>query len=74
MISNKRQKQITIELINAFRSLWCDRGLYSEPYFNCGNCEFQRKDDGKCSVKLFRKNHAKIEYVFCTEEKAGEQE
>ena len=76
MISYERQERIAANLIGTFLSVWCDRGSDSEPYFNCGNCEFQT-DDGKCLAKIFaRVNHKqdKEEAAHCIKPRAGEQE
>lgn len=77
MISNERQERVATNLIDAFLSIWCDRGSDSEPYFNCGNCEFETKD-GYCLAKKFAyTNHNQVESNqahYITEPKEGEQE
>ena len=61
MISYERQERSAVGLIGFFISVWCDRGSDSEPFFNCGNCEFQT-DDGRCLAKIFAHvNHNQAE-------------
>lgn len=60
MTDNKRER-IAKSLLETFRSVWCDRESDSEPYFNCGVCEFE--DGEECRLKHFIKN-TKYETVY----------
>ena len=53
-MTDVKRERIAKSLLEIFRSVWCDRESDSEPYFNCGVCEFE--DGEKCILKQFIKN------------------